>query len=327
MRNEGILKVFKKMCRKIFTGFIAFFVFIFTFLALVFIDARFIEPRLLFVKDKTLYLPNWDKRLDGFRVAVISDLHIGTKDVGLDRLNVIVNKVNAKKPDLIVFLGDFDSQAIQNTGYSDEELAGIFKKLRAKYGVISVLGNHDYHYPYPVRIRKFLSDAGVKILENEDMYIYVNGAKLNITGFKDLWYFKFKPREVLRQGVKCPIMVLAHNPDSFFDIPENVSLTLSGHTHGGEINLPFLGSPIVPSEFGQRYRKGHIIEDGRHLYVSGGVATLSGFRFLNPPEISILKLYSEAGCRRVMNTREKKGFNKKHWKKCVEIYSKYKNGK
>ena len=313
------------MCRKIFISILIFFVFIVGVLTLVFLDARYIEPNLLFVQNKTLYLPNWDERLNGFKIAAISDLHIGTNGMDSDKLNAIIQKVNAKNPDLIVLLGDFDSKAIQNVGYSDEELSTIFKKFKAKYGVIAILGNHDYHHPYPVRIRKFLSDAGVKILENEDTYIYSAGASLNITGFKDLWYFKSRPDEVLRPDIVGPVIVLSHNPDLFFDMPKSVSLTLSGHTHGGEISLPLLGSPIVPSEFGQRYRKGHIIEDGKHLYVVGGVATLSGFRFLNPPEIVILNLYSETGHKKIMNTRVKRGFNKKHWKKCVEIYCKYKD--
>ena len=86
---------------------------------------------------------------------------------------------------------------------------------------------------------------------------------------------------------------MAHNPDYFPRVSQNTTITLSGHTHGGEICLPFIGSLTVPSKYGNRYRSGHIVENNKHLFVSRGVGTLSFGRFMSPPEVNILELYSQ----------------------------------
>lgn len=302
------------MFRKIFKLLFVFLIFAF----LIFVDAGFIEPNMLLVKNESLYLPNWDTDLDGLKVTVVSDMHIGTRTVDLKKLNLVVDKVNKNEPDLIFILGDFDSKAIKNSKYTNKELADIFKRFKARYGIFSVLGNHDYHTPGPYNVRMFLQEANIKVLENSSEHVFPNGKMVKITGFKDLWYFNLEPEKIVGR-IYSPTIVLMHNPDSFVEIPKNASLSLSGHTHGGEIVFPFWGSPIVPSAYGQRYRKGHIVEHGKHLYVTGGIASLSHFRFLNPPEISILSLYAEDDKTRILNTKPKKGFTKEHWLKSVRI--------
>lgn len=309
---------------QIFKKIIIFFLITAVFAVAAVFDALCIEPNLLIVKNENLYIPNWDKGLNGFKVAVISDLHIGSKFVDLKKAKTISKKINSKNPDLVVFLGDFDSKTIQNAGYKKEELTEVFASFKNKYGKIAILGNHDYATPMPVFTKKFLKDANVTVLENSSKTILVNGKKLTITGFKDPWYFDINPEEIIKPPIEPSTIVLSHSPDTFPEIPGRVSLSLSGHTHGGEINFPFFGSPVVPSKFGQRYRKGYIVEDGKHLYVSGGVATLSGARFLNPPEVSILTLYCEDSKHKIKNTKPKTGFNEKHWKQTVKFYSKLK---
>jgi hypothetical protein len=85
--------------------------------------------------------------------------------------------------------------------------------------------------------------------------------------------------------------LLTHNPDVFPGVPARVTLTLAGHTHGGQVRLPLLGTPIVPSEFGSRYVAGHVVEGGRHLYVATGTGTsLVPVRFRVPPTVTVLAL-------------------------------------
>jgi predicted MPP superfamily phosphohydrolase len=89
----------------------------------------------------------------------------------------------------------------------------------------------------------------------------------------------------------APVLLLSHDPDVFPRVPARVSLTLSGHTHGGQVGVPLVRRPFVPSHYGERYVYGHVVEDDRHLWVSSGVGT-SGMpvRFLRPPEVVILTL-------------------------------------
>lgn len=284
------------------------------------IDLFFIEPNILLTKSQKLEIPHWNKDLDGFKIALITDIHLGTKFVDLKKLARIVKIVNSKNPDLIVICGDLDAKSISKEKYSTTQIANILKNLKSKHGVIAVMGNHDYVPPSVVK--NIYQKSNIILLENEDYYFSHNAKTLRIVGFKDLWHFKSKPSEVVGSKYKTtPTITLAHNPDSFAQMPEFVSLTLSGHTHGGEIVLPFIGSFFIPSEYGQRYRNGYIIENNKHLFVSRGVATLSGGRFLDPPEINILTLYSQKEI--PQNTKVINGIKSNYAPKTIRILKKH----
>ena len=287
---------------------IVFIVFIITILLS---DIFLIEPNMLLVKHKTLDLPNWNSDINNFKIAVISDLHIGTHFVGVNKLKKIVKITNKNKPDLVVILGDFDAVSIKSSKINEDEISKILSEFNAQ--TIAILGNHDYE-PKGV-VKKILNNANIPILENSEKFIKYNNKTIRIVGFKDLWHFYLKPNEIIKPN-PTPTIVLAHNPDSFPEISNNVSLTLSGHTHGGEIVLPIIGSPFVPSKYGQKYRKGYIVEDNKHLYVSGGVATLSRTRFLNPPEISVLTLNKQDKITK--DTAPLKGINKNYAPQLME---------
>ncbi len=284
------------------------------------IDLFFIEPNILLTKSQKLEIPHWNKDLDGFKIALITDIHLGTKFVDLKKLARIVKIVNSKNPDLIVICGDLDAKSISKEKYSTTQIANILKNLKSKHGVIAVMGNHDYVPPSVVK--NIYQKSNIILLENEDYYFSHNAKTLRIVGFKDLWYFKSNSIQVVGMKDKTtPTVVLTHNPDYFPKMPNFVSLTLSGHTHGGEIVLPFIGSFFIPSEYGQRYRNGYIIENNKHLFVSRGVATLSGGRFLDPPEINILTLYSQKEI--PQNTKVINGIKSNYAPKTIRILKKH----
>ena len=284
------------------------------------IDLFFIEPNILLTKSQKLEIPHWNKDLDGFKIALITDIHLGTKFVDLKKLARIVKIVNSKNPDLIVICGDLDAKSISKEKYSTTQIANILKNLKSKHGVIAVMGNHDYVPPSVVK--NIYQKSNIILLENEDYYFSHNSKTLRIVGFKDLWHFKSNPIQVVGMKDKTtPTVVLTHNPDYFPQMPNFVSLTLSGHTHGGEIVLPFIGSFFIPSEYGQRYRNGYIIENNKHLFVSRGVATLSGGRFLDPPEINILTLYSQKEI--PQNTKVINGIKSNYAPKTMKILKKH----
>ena len=287
----------KKKINKTKLYLILFFGFLITYMTCI-------EPNLMIEKHKKLYLPNWNQSLNGLKVGVVSDMHIGTNYVDLERVERITERINRQNPDIILILGDFDTLAIAETDYSEKDISDVIKKFKSKYGTVAILGNHDY-YPSAL-IRGILQDAGVKLLENSDCYITHNNTQFRIVGFKDIWHYTIVPSEIVGE-VKESTLVLSHNPDTFPKIPQEVSLTLSGHTHGGEIYLPIIGSPMVPSKYHERYRKGYIVENNKHLLVTSGVATLSHLRLCNPPEIIFLELYQQTKSTKVSNTKRLTG--------------------
>jgi predicted MPP superfamily phosphohydrolase len=254
-----------------------------------------IEPNRLIVKEETLRLHDWPNELGNLRLAVISDVHAGSPYIGAEKLREVVLKVNQTNPDLILIAGDFVIQDVVGGHFVEPEIiAGEFKALHARYGVYAVLGNHDWWYD-GARVRRALEGAGIRVLENEVARIEKDGHLLWLAGLADLWTRPQKIEETVRQVSDAgPIIALTHNPDIFPHIPSRVVLTIAGHTHGGQVNLPLIGRPKVPSMFGQRYAAGHIKENQRHLFVTTGIGTsIIPVRLGVTPEIVVLTLTAD----------------------------------
>lgn len=254
--------------------------------------AFWIEPSRLTVHRETLRIPRWHSEHENLKVAVLTDLHVGSPHTGLDKLRRVVERTNAERPDVIVLLGDYVIQGVWGGEFvGPEESAGELRSLRAPHGVFAVLGNHDWWLDGE-RVATALKGAGITVLENEAVRVERDGRAFWVAGLADLWTRKPDPAGVLQKIISDdPVIYITHNPDIFPEVPERVSLTLAGHTHGGQVNLPFIGRPIVPSKFDQRYAMGHVVEGGRHLYVSGGVGTsIYPVRFRVPPEVVVLTL-------------------------------------
>ncbi len=273
-----------------------------------------IEPNMLITVHKELKIPNWNDNLSGLKIALISDLHVFWSNTTYEKLQKIVKEINSNNPDLIIIAGDFESLTIDKSKDNEKFLETELSKLKAPLGVISVLGNHDY-YPEGV-IERVLKNSNVTLLKDETVIKTYKNEKFQISGFHDMWHKKLCPACTIKDN-KIPTIAISHNPDIFPDMPDYVSLTLSGHTHGGEIYIPFIGSFTVPSVYHQKYRKGYIIEKNKHLYVTSGIGTLSGFRFLNPPEIVILKLTKQTKIPK--DTKVPRGIQKNYIPKIREI--------
>lgn len=260
--------------------------------------AFWLEPASTVVRRVGLAVPAWHAEHRGLKFALLTDLHVGAPHMSLGRLRDVVTRVNAEAPDLVIITGDFviggkehEGGVLGGTFVEPEPIAGELKELRAPLGVYAVLGNHDRWYDGE-RVARALGGAGLKVLENEAVSIESGGRAFWLAGVGDLWTSTPDIEGTLRQvNTDDPVVLFTHNPDIFPGVPARVSLTLAGHTHGGQVNLPLAGRPIVPSKFGQRYAFGHVVEGGRHLFVSGGVGTsMIPARFRVPPEIVILQL-------------------------------------
>jgi uncharacterized protein len=264
--------------------------------ALVAHRAWWTEPRGLDLPEPVLELDHWPAALDGLRVALVADLHAGGPHVREDRLREIVAAVNAAQPDLVALLGDYvDTRVLGARRIPPRVVADALAGLEAPLGTVAVLGNHDWLHEGR-RMGAALLGAGLTVLEDEAVHRTAGGRRLWIAGVAD---YAVRGAHVGRALSAVPpgepVLLLSHNPDVFPVVPDRVALTLSGHTHGAQVDLPLLRQKVIPSRYGRRYQDGHVVEHGRQLYVSRGVGS-SGLpvRLNAPPEIPVLRLRSRA---------------------------------
>jgi uncharacterized protein len=247
------------------------------------------EPRSGRVRERALDLgARWPPALDGLRVALVSDLHTGAPHVDAERVESLVAAVNAQRPDLVLLLGDYiDPEVRFGSRVAPATVAERLAALRAPLGVVAVLGNHDWRNDGP-GMRAALRAAGIPVLENDA----VRAGDVWVAGVDDNRYRAPDVERALRDVPDgAPAILLSHDPDLFPRVPARVALTVSGHLHGGQIGVPLVRRPFMPSRFGERYARGHVVEGGRHLYVTAGFGTTGWpVRLLAPPEVVILRL-------------------------------------
>lgn len=267
-----------------------------------------IEPRFrLVVTRYAPVLPRWTPGL-GLRVAVLADFHVGEPFMPLDRIAEIVDATNALAPDLVLLLGDYPAgPSVTFRKVPLVDFARVIAGLRAPLGVHAVLGNHDWwddkhaqrRRDGPVEAQRVLEAHGIPVMENTVLRLVKDGHPFWIAGLGDQEPFVLwgdargrddLPGTLARLTDEAPVILMAHEPDIFLDVPERVSLTLSGHTHGGQIRL-FGYSPVIPSVRGNDFAYGHIVRGGRHMIVSGGFGVSRvPIRIGVPPEIVLLEL-------------------------------------
>lgn len=241
---------------------------------------------------------------------MIADLHAGIPTMGPDRIERIVRKTNGLGADLILLMGDYRAtHPYQTRKVPIEESAPILAGLTAPLGVYAVLGNHDWRDDRaaqkaghgPTNSQKVLEQNGIRVLANQALRIESEQGAFWLAGLDSQAAFSVtmvpdRPGADDLEGTLAqvtgdePLILAAHEPDIFATLPPRVALTLSGHTHGGQIRF-FRWAPVVPSRFGSRYAYGHFEEQGRQMVVSGGLGC-SGFplRFGMPPEITLVEI-------------------------------------
>lgn len=251
-----------------------------------------IEPGRLVVREETIQIDNWPRELDGLRIAVLSDIHVDDWFVDDKKLRTIVERTNQLQPELIVILGDYMSSNGRVTRRVEPEHFGaILKDLYAPLGVYSVLGNHDWWYS-GIQVRRSLEKNGIQVLENEVIHFDARGSQLWLVGLADLWTRRQNIADTIAMVPEGkPMIALTHNPDLFPNLPQRVPLLLAGHTHGGQVRFPLIGSIVESSDFGDRYVRGHVFENNHHLFVTTGIgASIVPVRFGVPPEIVLLTI-------------------------------------
>jgi len=263
---------------------------IFLFFAVLAVWSFLIEPNRLIVHPETIQIDNWPKELSGLRIALIADVHTGGPFIDDAKLRQIVELTNQQSPDLIVLLGDYMSGNNWHSHRVEPEVtAAGLRDLSAPLGVYAVLGNHDWWYN-GAKVRRAFEDNGIPVLEDEVAEIKWHDKSFWLAGLADLWT---RPQHVSQTIAKAPpgstVIAMTHNPDIFPRLPQSVPLLLAGHTHGGQVSIPLIGTPVVPSDFGQKYTAGHVFENGHHMFVTTGIGiSIIPVRFRVTPEIVLL---------------------------------------
>ena len=244
-------------------------------LSLLFIWTRFVEPNLIRVQVTEIQSHQLQKR-----IAVISDMHLGIYKGALF-MRRVVDKLNALKPDMVLIAGDF---SYHPTDFN--ELIAPLNEIKAP--VYAVLGNHDVGAPgadYRQELSKAIRANGVKLLENE----IVRFDDFTLVGLGDRFVAEDNARLLKQVEFKEEVIVLTHNPDTTLDYRDvKADYTICGHTHGGQVRLPFIGALFLPVS--GPFDHGLYREANTQLFVSSGLGEMGlPFRLLNPPVIDVLQ--------------------------------------
>lgn len=261
------------------------------------IYARFVEPFWPRVSELPMEFARVPHAPRGLRLVQISDLHVSSY-VPESYLRQQLRRASAMRPDLICVTGDMLTDA--DTQYLDV-LRSLIGELRAPLGVFAVLGNHDYNVYLPPertgekalgevgdRVEAALRAGGAEVLRNRCVRVTAPGGALQLVGVDDLWSGFYDPRRAFAGAdASLPTITLAHNPDTIDELRHApTDWILSGHTHGGQVRVPLLGAPILPT----RHREldaGEFEIDGRRMYVNSGLGYLRQVRFNCRPEITV----------------------------------------
>lgn len=247
----------------------------------------FIERVIVKINHYRILLQNLPDSFHGFTIAHLTDLHLGFL-VSESFIQGVVNKTNDLKPDMIACTGDF-VHAKKTTEEIDKVWA-ILSHLKARHGVYSVLGNHD-HWADTKRSMYWMERTGHGI-RHTSKAITRGSDRIIIGGAGDYWEDSLGIDKAFINSDENDFRVLlSHNPDSIdtkFSTP--INLALCGHTHGGQVSVPFVGPPILPVK-NKRYSRGLIETPKTKVFISSGIGwAIYPVRFNCYPEIAVLEL-------------------------------------
>jgi len=259
--------------------------------------AFLIEPQMLVVRHVTVDSAMW--RGPPLRIGLISDTHVGAPHVDARRIARVVRRMNVERPDIVFLLGDYagshNHARVRPAGDARQVIAGIaaLARLDAPLGTIAVFGNHDWWFDGFV-IERRIAAAGVTMLENDAVRVARAGGEFWVAGLSDVTSYRQQPDfpHALRKAPDdADVIAITHRPDIFAAAPRRLAVTVAGHSHCGQINLPVFGRLIAASRGSQRWPCGYYEDGGRQIYVTGGIGiSILPARFNQPPEIVVLTL-------------------------------------
>jgi len=248
------------------------------------------QPNEIIIKQLEIPLIRLAPTFDGYRIVHLSDLHFGTW-LDSDKLSIIIDLVNNQHPDLVAITGDMISYISSDLIKS---LVPALQRLSATDGIVAVRGNHDC-WAKQEQYHNLFDSSGGKLINNSILSLQRQNQYLHVCGLDTAFYAQDRLDIILAQLPKqSSAILLSHEPDTADNVSASNSfeLQLSGHTHGGQIVLPIIGSPWLP-RLGRKYPSGLYKVNGMYLYTNRGIGTASlPFRYNCPAEIAVITLRS-----------------------------------
>lgn len=264
-------------------------------LALPAVWAFGIEPGWLAERRLELSSPRWQAA--PLTVAVAADLHVGSPHAGLAMVDRVVDGINAAKPDLIVLPGDFVIRGVPGgVTVAPEDIARHLARLSAPLGVYATLGNHDWWFDHGKgdQVRSALTAHGIRVLENEAVTLQHGGQSIALIGVGDDMTGHANPRKAVK-GLppNAGSLLIVHDPATLPELIGGPSIAFAGHTHGGQVALPFFGALITPGRAPREHAYGWVGAGPVPAFVTAGVGTsILPVRFNRRPEYLIVRLKS-----------------------------------
>jgi uncharacterized protein len=257
-------------------------------------DTTLLEPNRPRIVRQEIALRRWPERLEGFTIALLSDFHYDPY-FSVHPLRSAIGMVNSLRPDLIALTGDFVSESPfgdpAEAASAAEPCAQLLRQMRAPHGQWAVLGNHDV-FTDPDRVSTSLHSAGIQVLSNQSVPIERDGARFWLSGVDDVLGGTADLDATFHAlPANEAVVLLAHEPDYADTVARYaVDLQLSGHSHGGQVRLPFI-RPVFLPELARKYVWGRYQIGGLALYTNAGLGTVNlPIRMNCPPEITLLTL-------------------------------------
>ena len=249
-----------------------------------------IETDWLQLKRVSIPIAGLPTGLDGLVIVLMSDFHL-YPHTRIELIRQAVAMANDCQPDLVILGGDY----VLRTADSIFALAPALAQLNPRFGIFAILGNHD-HWKGVDTVEEGLIRSGITVLRNRGLSLALDGgSQVFLAGVDDGWVGKNDLAAALQgRPPKATTIVLMHEPDfadEWFDNPQ-IQLQLSGHSHGGQVRLPLLGSPFLPP-YGRKYDKGLYRVGPLPLYTNVGIGVTAPIRLNCPPEVTQIRLVAE----------------------------------
>lgn len=267
-----------------------YFIWLLLIIGILFIYARYLGTSNLVIKEYSIINEKIPLNFHGLKIVQFSDLHYGTT-IKEEELKNVINKINELNPDIIFFTGDLIDNSYKISEDEEKLITKELNRLEPNIGIYAVRGNHDINDNF----ENIIKNTNIELLNNQNKLLYFNNSSTpimlialddNLKGTQNIDNaFNFEDNDYYK-------ILITHEPDDYDKLPKNVNLFLAGHSHLGQVRLPFIGS-VYNMEGAKKYKEEKYEIDETNLFISGGLGTTKiKYRFLDKPSINFFRLYN-----------------------------------